>query len=98
MQQEMSDEVLREHAAARVKQKRDFYGHLLAYVAVNAMLVVIWWLSGGGYPWFLWPAAIWGIFVVVHAIQVVFMPEAGSGFERQVDAEVERMRRAGHAH
>jgi hypothetical protein len=95
MQQETGDQALRDRAARRVKQKRDFYGHVFVYLAVNAMLVFIWWMSGGGYPWFLWPAGIWGIFVVLNAIQVIFMPEAGAGFEREVDAEVQRMTHTG---
>lgn len=95
MQQENGDQVLRDRAVRRVKQKRDFYAHVVIYFAVNTMLVLVWWMSGGGYPWFIWPAGIWGIFVVVNAIQVIFMPEAGAGFERQVDAEVYRMTQAG---
>jgi hypothetical protein len=41
--------------------------HLHAYVAVNALLVAIWALSGFGYPWFVWPLLGWGIGLVSHA-------------------------------
>jgi hypothetical protein len=95
MQHENVDPELRERAMLRVKQKRDFYSHVVIYFAVNAVLVFVWWMTGGGYPWFLWPMGIWGIFVIVNGVQVAFMPAGGAEFERQVDAEVERMTRAG---
>jgi hypothetical protein len=95
MQQGTADQEIRERATLRVKQKRDFFAHVVIYFAVNAVLAFIWWMTGGGYPWFLWPMGIWGIFVVANGIQVALMPEGGAGFERQVDAEVERMTRAG---
>jgi nitroreductase len=34
--------------------------HLRAYIAVNAMLVAIWALTGGGYFWPIWPILGWG--------------------------------------
>jgi hypothetical protein len=39
---EDTDEVLRERAVKHLKKRRDFYGHVMVYVLVNAFLVVIW--------------------------------------------------------
>jgi len=40
--------------------------HVAIYLAVNAMLVAIWALSGFGYFWPVWPMLGWGIGVACH--------------------------------
>jgi hypothetical protein len=42
--------------------------HLGAYLSVNLMLVVIWLLTGAGYPWPIWPAMGWGIGLAAHGM------------------------------
>ena len=32
-----------------------------SYVGVMAILIVIWAVTGAGYPWFIWPAIGWGL-------------------------------------
>jgi hypothetical protein len=44
---------LRERAVVRLRKKGEFRSHLLAYVLVNAALVVIWAMTGAH---FFWPA------------------------------------------
>jgi hypothetical protein len=56
----------RELAIKRVKDKRDFRNHLAAYLIVNALLVVIWAASGGGYFWPVWPMLGWGVGVAFN--------------------------------
>ena len=51
----------REQAYKRVKARRDFRTHLAAYVIINALLVVIWAVSGAGYFWPVWAIAGWGV-------------------------------------
>jgi len=89
----MSEQELREQAARRVKQKTEFWQNITAYVVVNAFLVFIWWMIGGGYPWFLWVMAGWGIAVVIHAVMVFAVPEAGARYEKSIAAEMDKMRR-----
>ena len=36
-------------------------GQLVAFVAVNLVLVAVWALSGGGYFWPVWPMLGWGL-------------------------------------
>ena len=31
-----------------------------SWASVSMILVVIWLIAGGGYPWFAWPVGIWG--------------------------------------
>lgn len=45
---------------------RSYEVHLRVYIAVIAMLVALWALSGGGYFWPVWPALGWGIGVATH--------------------------------
>jgi hypothetical protein len=56
----------REREARQILKRRTFYLHLAIYVAVQVMLIAIWALVGGGFPWFLFPLMGWGIGVVAH--------------------------------
>lgn len=62
---------LRAEALRRVKKKRDFHTHLVAYLLVNVLLLAIWgvvWVAVG--VWFPWPLFVvfgWGIGVAFHA-------------------------------
>jgi fatty acid desaturase len=61
------------HAEAlrRLEKKRDFRGHLLAYVLVNAGLWAIWGVvfavTGAWFPWPLFVLFGWGIGLAFHA-------------------------------
>lgn len=85
------EEELRALAQKRLKDKRDFVGHLISYITVNALLIGIWWTTGHG---FFWPVFIllgWGIGIVFHAWDVL-SPGPGPA---QIEAEMERLRRRG---
>jgi len=91
MENKMSEEQIYEEARKRVKEKRDFLGHFGAYAIVNIILVIVWFLSGKGYPWFLWCLGIWGVFVFWNFLSVFV-------FERKsetaaIEKEVEKIRR-----
>jgi hypothetical protein len=47
--------------------------HLAVYIAVQILLVAIWWLTGAGYAWFWFPLIGWGLGLTIHAI-VVYRP------------------------
>ena len=65
-----SEDDLREQAIQRLKKKRDFRSHVFIYVAVNAMLVVIWAVTGSGFFWPIFPIIGWGIAVAANAWDV----------------------------
>ena len=46
----------------------DFSEHLRVFLAVQALLVAIWALTGAGYFWPVWPFMGWGIAVVLHGV------------------------------
>lgn len=56
----------REREARQILRRRAFLVHLSVYAAVNLMLVGVWALAGGGFPWFLFPVMVWGVGVVAH--------------------------------
>jgi len=92
MAKQMSEEKIYEEASKRVKAKNGFYGSLGAWAVVNTILVIIWALTDpGGYPWFLWPLGIWGVFVLFHFLRVfVFERKTDIG---AIEKEAEKIRR-----
>jgi 2TM domain-containing protein len=47
-------------------QRAGFRIHATVFVAVQLMLVVVWGLTGAGYPWFLYPLFGWGVGLAAH--------------------------------
>ncbi|MEA3056409.1 MAG: hypothetical protein QOD30_1841, partial [Actinomycetota bacterium] len=41
--------------------------HLAVYLSVIGLLVVIWIMTGFGYPWPMWQAMSWGVALAIHA-------------------------------
>ena len=62
----------RNAAIKRVKAKREFRTHLAVYIIVNAVLVVIWFLSSADYFWPIWSILGWGIGLAFHAWNTFF--------------------------
>jgi len=75
----------REQAIERLKKRRDFQGHLVAYVVVNAFLWAIWAATGAGYPWPAWVTGGWGIGLLLNAWDVYFRnPISDAEIEREI--------------
>jgi hypothetical protein len=60
--QSLTDAQLHKLARKRV----EFKSHIVVYGVVIAVLWIIWWVTGRGYPWPVWPMAGWGIGVLFH--------------------------------
>ncbi|MFC1982739.1 2TM domain-containing protein [Chloroflexota bacterium] len=91
MTKQMTEEQMYEEASKKVKDRKRFYGGLATYLIVNAVLIVIWTLSGQGYMWFLWPLGIWGVFVLGDYLRIFVI---GKGSDQQaIEKEVEKMKR-----
>jgi hypothetical protein len=84
-----SEQDLREQAVQSLKKKRDFRTHVFIYVAVNAMLVVIWAVTGAGFFWPVFPILGWGIGVAANAWDVY---ARGPLTEDEIRREAERLR------
>jgi len=72
----------------QLKKRRDFRGHVLIYVLVNAFLVVIWAITGtDGFFWPLFVIGAWGIGLVMNAWDVYWRREIT---EDDIQREIER--------
>lgn len=86
----MTDD-LEQDAIKRVQARMGFLVHFAMYVVANVGFIVIWSLTGRGYPWFVWPALGWGIGIFAHGVGMLLGP--GSVAERRaIDREVRRLR------
>ncbi len=91
----ITEEQRRELAIQRIKARHDFRIHLVAYIVVNAALVVIWYLTSQdangelGFFWPILPIAGWGIGLALHAYVVYFPP---SLTEDAIQREMKRLR------
>jgi len=60
----LNDTQLRELAHKRV----EFRTHLVVYIVINTSLWIIWYATGGNYPWPVWPLIGWGIGLFFHYV------------------------------
>jgi len=97
MASNMSDDELYRLARKRVEEKKGFYVHFAVYLAVNALLIMIWWFTGepgGRFPWFIFPLGGWGIGVLFHFLGVFVFSRGTSTWEsKEIEKEVERLKR-----
>ena len=91
MPKQMSEDEIYEQASQKVRERKRFYGGLVTYLIVNAVLIVIWALSGRGYPWFLWPLGIWGAFVLGHGLRIFVFGEKSD--HEAIEKEVEKIKK-----
>jgi hypothetical protein len=80
---------LRDRAIARLRKRRDFVAHLLAYLLVNAFLIGIWAFTGAGFFWPVFPLFGWGIGLAFNAWDVYWRKPLS---EDRIRQEMERMR------
>ncbi len=93
MSTRMTEEEIYKLARKKVEDKKGFYIHLTAYVCVNGLLVIIWTVSGRGFPWFAVPAGGWGIGIVFHFLGVFVFGRQSEWERREVEKEAERLRK-----
>jgi len=80
-------------AEKRVEERMALWWHLGSYVIVNTFLVIIWAISGAGYPWFIWVMIGWGIGVVFHLMHYLLNVHAEGSRDRMVQKEMEKLQR-----
>ena len=69
-------------AKNRVEEIKGFYGNLISYIIVNAMLLFINLTTSPEYLWFFWPLFGWGIGILFHALKVFnYAPFLGKDWE-----------------
>jgi hypothetical protein len=92
----MNDEELRVIAKKRLKKQADFKQYLWIWAGVSILLTVIWLLtSPGTYFWPIWAIFGMGIGALFSGIDA-YGKNPKIITERDVDAEVERMKKSSH--
>ena len=86
---------IRAEAEKRVKQRTELIRHIGTYLIINGFLVVVWALTGAGYPWFLWVMAGWGIGLLFHIVDYFSGRRGSASRERMVEKEMEKMKKGG---
>jgi hypothetical protein len=84
-------------AKKKVKAKKDFYQHLMAYVIVNFFLFALNMITSPLTWWFHFPMLGWGVGLAFHYVDVFGIP----GFnilskeweEKELDQELRKMKR-----
>ena len=77
----------RQRAIGHIRAKRGFWIHFSTYIAVNALLVLIWAITSGEFFWPIWPMLGWGIGVVANAVSVYVRPSEIS--EERIEREMQ---------
>ncbi|MBC8136212.1 MAG: 2TM domain-containing protein [Fibrella sp.] len=78
-------------AAFIAERRGTILPHLVPYISVCAMLFVIWFVSGGGHPWFIYPVMGWGIGMASHVATVY--PASGAAFEAGLEEYKKKVER-----
>jgi 2TM domain-containing protein len=85
-----NEEALRAEALKRIKNRLALRSSAASYVVVNALLVVIWAITGRGYFWPGWILGGWGIGLILHALSVYRPPRPIT--DEEVRREMARLR------
>ena len=83
----MDEQERRAAAVKRLKEKREFWQHVVVYVLVNSLLVVIWAVTHneGGHFWPLWPILGWGIGMAIHAWETLRRPISEEAIRKELE-------------
>jgi 2TM domain len=76
-------------ARKHIEKRRGLQAGMVAYVVVNAFLVAIWAMTGGGYFWPGWVIAGWGVGMAFALWDYIRGPIS----DADIDDELRRMRR-----
>lgn len=84
-------EDLREIARKRIKARRDFWMMIAIFLALSALFVVIWFVSGiHNYFWPMWPMLGFAIATVASALST-FGPGSAPITDAKIDEEIRKM-------
>lgn len=83
----MKNKELREMARARAC----FKVHLSIYLVIIGFLAFINFFTSSGHLWFLWPAAGWGIAIVIHGFTTYL--GTGKSFEEREYQKLKKRRK-----
>ena len=74
----------REWARKRIERKRKLLGDFVAYIAVNAFLVDVWAVTGGGDFWPGWVLGGWGVLLLLDLWSTYRRPLTEADIDREL--------------
>ncbi len=84
-----------EKARKRVKEQKEFYGHLASYVICGVFFLTLNLVTSPGHMWFMYPMLGWGIGLATHYFKVFGVPGSGVGShaweENAIEKEMRRL-------
>lgn len=84
---------IRERIEKKYKERAGVIAHAIPYILVNSVLWLIYFSSGGGFPWPIFSTFFWGIGMAVHFFSYYNKYGGGAArFEQEIQREVERER------
>lgn len=88
-----SEDEIKKIAEKRVRERIHLLQHIGAYIIINGFLVLVWALSGAGYPWFLWVMAGWGIGLAFNIVGYLTGGKGSAARDRMVQKEMEKIKK-----
>jgi len=70
-------------ARKKVESIKGFYGNLIVFIAVNAVLIFINLSTSPDHLWFYWPLMWWGLGLVFHGLKVYEVFPCSKGWEER---------------
>lgn len=90
----MNNKDLVKRARKRVKEKKEFYSHLISFVSTMLFLIFINLWTSPEFLWFFFPLFGWGIGLTSHYFKVFgFFGRTGSDWEEKaIEKELKRLK------
>ncbi len=90
----MKENRILEEAQKRVRDKKDFFTHLIVYISTILFLFMINYMTSPDFWWFLFPLGGWGIGVIAHYFTVFgFSAIKGHNWEqKELDKEISKLK------
>jgi hypothetical protein len=81
---------MRDDAIHRILARRQFFVHLMFFMAMNAYLVSLWARSGAPDFWPVWPLLGWGIGIAAHASHLFGwqLPITEDRIQREINRDI----------
>ena len=83
------DDQSRRHAISRLSRKRAYRHQVINYLLVNALLIVVWALTGFVSFWPIYPIFGWGVALLIQGWKITH-PHRHSFSEEEINREIER--------
>ena len=85
------DDQSRRHAISRLSRKKAYRHQVINYLWVNALLIVVWALTGFGSVWPIYPLFGWGIALLIQGWKITH-PHRHSFSEEEINREIESLK------